>query len=317
MVERALDWFRNNLSNCKLCPLECGVDRRHQVGRCGVGVRPKLSSVILHFGEEPPISGDTGAGTIFFTGCNMRCVYCQNMNFSQKGLGVEVSTQELADFFLDLQQSGAKTLNLVTSTPNVAFVVEALFIAKERGFNLPVVYNTSSYESVETLRKLEGIVDIYLANLRYADDETGRKYSKVPNYFSVASKALVEMHRQVGPFDEERMKGLIVRHMVLPNDVARSQRVLDFIYFSLSPSVPVSIMSQYNPVFGARKDPNIGRRITKEEYERVIDYALKLGLIGWMQTDEKKRVTVKPVASTYRIIEKMRLRTSEEPLPSR
>ncbi|MGE0032476.1 MAG: radical SAM protein, partial [Pseudothermotoga sp.] len=260
--------------------------------------------------------GETGAGTVFFSGCNMRCIYCQNMNFSQKGLGIEVSTQELAEFFLDLQQSGAKTLNLVTPAPNVAFIVKALFIARERGFNLPVVYNTSSYEDVETLRRLEGIVDIYLADLRYADDETGRKYSKVPNYFSVASKALVEMHRQVGPFDEKRMKGLIVRHLVLPNDVAKSQRVLDFIYFCLSPSVPVSIMSQYNPVFGAQTDPVIGRRIKKNEYERVIDYALKLGLNGWMQTDEKKRVTVRPVSSTYKIIEKMRSRAVKELLPN-
>ncbi|MBC7122323.1 MULTISPECIES: radical SAM protein [Pseudothermotoga] len=317
MVERVIDWFKNNLSNCRLCPLSCGADRRRRVGHCGVGARPKLSSVVLHFGEEPPISGETGAGTIFFTGCNMRCIYCQNMNFSQKGLGTEVSTQELAEFFLDLQQSGAKTLNLVTPTPNITFTVEALLFAKERGFNLPVVYNTSSYENVETLRRLEGIVDIYLADLRYADDETGWKYSKVPNYFSVASKALVEMHRQVGPFDEKRMKGLIVRHLVLPNDVAKSQRVLDFIYFCLSPSVPVSIMSQYNPVFGARTDPVIGRRINKEEYERVIDYALKLGLNGWMQTDEKKRVTVKAVTSAYKIIEKMRSRASREPLLNR
>lgn len=316
MVER-IEWFRSHLSNCRLCPVECGVDRRSQLGQCGVGDAAKLSSVVLHFGEEPPISGETGAGTIFFTGCNMRCVYCQNTNFSQKGLGVEVDVEELADFFLDLQQSGAKTLNLVTPTPNLIFIVEALWIARQRGFNLPVVYNTSSYEKLETLRMLEGIVDIYLADLRYADDVTGMRYSKVPDYFSVASKALIEMHRQVGPFYEEKMKGLIVRHLVLPNDVARSRDVLDFVYFCLSSSVPVAIMSQYNPVFGARNDPVIGRRITKEEYERVIDYALELGLSGWMQTEEKKRVTVRPVASTYRVIEKLRSRASAEPLPNR
>ncbi|WP_041077459.1 radical SAM protein [Thermotoga caldifontis] len=316
MVER-IEWFKGHLSSCRLCPIECGVDRRSQLGRCGVGDAAKLSSVVLHFGEEPPISGETGAGTIFFTGCNMRCVYCQNMNFSQRGLGVEVEVEELADFFLDLQRSGAKTLNLVTPTPNLIFTVEALWIARQRGFNLPVVYNTSSYEKLETLRMLEGIVDIYLADLRYADDATGMKYSKVPDYFSVASKALIEMHRQVGPFDEKKMKGLIVRHLVLPNDVARSRDVLDFVYFCLSPSVPVAIMSQYNPVFGARNDPVIGRRITKEEYERVVDYALELGLNGWMQTEEKKRVTVRPVASTYRVIEKLRSRASTEPLPNR
>lgn len=312
MDELALEWFRKNLLSCELCPRMCKVDRRHQIGSCGVADRPKLSSVVLHFGEEPPISGETGAGTIFFSGCNMRCIYCQNMNFSQKGLGVEVSVEELAEFFLDLQQSGAKTLNLVTPTPNIVFAIEALLLAKKNGFNLPVVYNTSSYESVDTLRMLEGFVDIYLADLRYADDEAGLKYSKVPNYFSIASKALIEMHRQVGPFDEKRMRGVIVRHLVLPNDVAQSKRVLEFVYFCLSPSVPVSIMSQYNPVFGARNDPLIGRRITQEEYERVVDYALKLGLDGWVQTEEKKKVTVRPVSSTYKIIEKLKSKASRE-----
>lgn len=317
MTEQIREWFRSNLAGCKLCPRKCGVDRRSELGWCGVGKKAKLSSVVLHFGEEPPVSGETGAGTIFFTGCNMRCIYCQNMNFSQRGLGVEVDVEELVEIFLDLQNNGAKTLNLVTPTANIPFIIDALFVAKEKGFDLPIVYNTSSYEDVKTLKMLEGIVDIYLADLRYADNETAMKYSKVPDYFTVASKALIEMHRQVGSFREEKMKGLIVRHLVLPNDVARSERILDFVYFSLSPSVPISIMSQYNPVFDARFDPLIGRKVTKEEYERVIDYALKLGLSGWIQTEEKKRVTVKPVASTHRINEKLRSRTSAERLPTR
>ncbi|MEN3007669.1 radical SAM protein [Pseudothermotoga sp.] len=316
MDELVREWFRKNLLSCKLCPRNCNVDRRSKLGWCGVGDRAKLSSVVLHFGEEPPVSGESGAGTVFFTGCNMRCIYCQNMNFSQKGLGVEVDVEELAEIFLDLQRSGAKTLNLVTPTANMPFVIDALLIAKEKGFNLPIVYNTSSYENVETLRMLEGIVDIYLADLRYADDETGMKYSKVPDYFTITSKALIEMHRQVGPFKEERMKGLIVRHLVLPNNVAQSERVLDFIFFSLSPTVPVSIMSQYNPVFSARFDPLIGRRISAEEYERVIEYALKLGLCGWIQTEEKKKVTVKPIESTYKINEKLRSKATARPLPT-
>ncbi|HEY8542551.1 MAG TPA: radical SAM protein [Pseudothermotoga sp.] len=279
------------------------------MGKCKIGNLPKLMSVVLHFGEEPPISGENGAGTIFFSGCNLRCIYCQNMNFSQLANGVEITSQELAEIFLDLQNHGAETLNLVTPTPHILSIVEALEIASEKGFSLPVVYNTSSYESVETLKLLDGIVDVYLADLKYADDESGYIYSGVKDYYTVATKALIEMHRQVGAFKEDSKKGLIVRHLVLPNNVGGTQKVLDFVFYSLSPTVPISLMSQYNPLFNARFDKLIARKLTKEEYEVSVQRALQLGMNGWIQTDEKKRVTAKPITSTYKIIDLMRSRT--------
>lgn len=231
------------------------------------------------------------------------------MNFSQLAKGVEITSGELAEIFLDLQYHGAETLNLVTPTPHLLSIVQALEIAKQKGLNLPVVFNTSSYESVETLKLLEGIVDIYLADLKYGDDQAGYIYSLVKDYYTVATRALMEMHRQVGAFKEERKKGLIVRHLVLPNDVGGTQRVMDFVFYSLSPSVPISLMSQYNPLFGARTDPLIARKITKEEYETAIERAVELNMVGWIQTDEKKRVTAKPVKSTYKIISLLKSRT--------
>ncbi|MEJ5228831.1 MAG: radical SAM protein [Pseudothermotoga sp.] len=303
--------MKEKMYHCDLCPVECGVNRHQQVGKCGIGVAPKLMSALLHFGEEPPISGESGAGTIFFSGCNLRCVYCQNMNFSQKANGVEVTVEQLAEIFLDLQNHGAKTLNLVTPTPHLLSIIEALSIAKDEGFTLSVVYNTSSYESVETLKLIDGIVDVYLADLKYADNETGYRYSGVKDYYTVASAALIEMHRQVGAFREfdGRPRGLIVRHLVLPNNAGGSEKVLDFVFNCLSPKVPVSLMSQYNPLFGARSDQLIGRKITKEEYEMVINLATQLNMDGWIQTDEKKRVTVKPIPWTYKIIELLRSKT--------
>lgn len=301
--------MKEKLTHCDLCPVQCGVNRYYDSGKCKVGALARIMSVVLHFGEEPPISGENGAGTIFFSGCNLRCVYCQNMNFSQLAKGVEITSEELAEIFLDLQDHGAQTLNLVTPTPHLLPIVEALKVAKEKGFNLPVVYNTSSYESVETLRLLEGIVDVYLADLKYADNESGYKYSGVKDYYTVAARALIEMHRQVGPFKENSKRGLIVRHLVLPNDVAGTQRVIDFVYCSLSPSVPVSLMAQYNPLFEARSDPLISRRITDEEYEMSVQRLLQLDMTGWIQTDEKKRVTAKPVKSTYKIISLMKSKT--------
>lgn len=223
--------------------------------------------------------------------------------------GVEIDSQELAEIFLDLQNHGAETLNLVTPTPHLLPILEALAIAVEKGFNLPIVYNTSSYESVETLKLLEGIVDVYLADLKYADDESGYIYSGVEDYYTVATRALIEMHRQVGAFKENTRKGLIVRHLVLPNNVGGTQEVLDFVFYSLSPSVPISLMSQYNPLFGAKSTPLIARRITKEEYEAPIQKMIQMNMTGWIQTDEKKRVTAKPVKSTYKIINLMKSRT--------
>jgi len=284
-----------HLIDCHLCPRECGVDRRQKTGVCGVGYLPKVSNIVLHRGEEPPISGENGAGAVFFSGCPMKCVYCQNMGFSQRGIGQEIELDELIHAFRVLEREGAHTLDLVTPTPHLPWIVEALEKLEREGFSLPVVYNTSSYERVETLRQLEGLVDIYLADLRYVDSSYGSRYSKVPDYWEVAQKAIIEMYRQVGPYKEEKRKGLIIRILVLPNNVSGHERALEFVAHQLDPATPVALMSQYLPHFGARNDPLIGRKITAEEYEKAVEKMVKLGLDGWYQTDEVERVTARGV----------------------
>jgi len=282
------------LSECTLCPRMCRIDRRKVKGACTVGYLPKVSNIVLHKGEEPPLSGESGAAAVFFSGCQMQCIYCQNMGFSQNGVGFEIELEELKCAFLRAQKFGAKTLDLVTPTPHLPWIVEALKDVKERGFSLPVVYNTSSYERVEILRDIEGYVDIYLADIRYTDNEYGMKYSKVPSYWDVAKEAIFEMYRQVGPFDERKMRGLIVRILVLPNNVSGYEKALEFVA-SIDKKIPVSLMSQYIPHFGAKKDSLIGRKITKEEYESALDKLVELDLDGWMQLDEKERVTTYPI----------------------
>ncbi|PHJ13000.1 radical SAM protein [Fervidobacterium sp. SC_NGM5_G05] len=282
------------LNECTLCPRMCKVDRREKIGVCTVGYLPKVSNIVLHKGEEPPLSGENGAGAVFFSGCPMKCIYCQNMGFSQKGVGFEITLEELANAFLKVQQAGAKTLDLVTPTPHIPWILMALDIAKENGFNLPVVYNTSSYERVEILKELSGYVDIYLADIRYTDNAYGLRYSKVENYWDIAQKAIEEMYNQVGPFDEEKMKGLIIRILVMPNKVSGHEKALEFIA-NLDKRIPVALMSQYIPHFGAKNDTLIGRKITKKEYEDALDKLIELDLDGWMQLDEKERVTTFPI----------------------
>lgn len=282
------------LENCNLCPRKCGVNRYKQKGVCGADHKIRVSNILLHKGEEPPISGKNGAGIVFFSGCPMKCIYCQNMGFSQKGLGKEISIETLSNAFLTLQNNGAHTLDLVTATQYVPQVIEALTIAKNKGFNLPVVYNTSSYENIETLKMLEGFVDIYLADIRYTNSMYGEKYSKVKNYWEIAQDAIKEMYRQVGAYNFEKRKGLIIRILVLPNNVSGHFKALRFIA-DLDPEIPVSLMSQYIPHFGAKNDPLIGRKISKAEYTEAVEYMELLGLKGWIQLDEKERVTTKAV----------------------
>ena len=302
-IEEIEDTLWENLRECRLCPKKCGVNRYREVGFCGLYALPKISNAVLHFGEEPPISGKGGAGTIFFSGCNMRCVYCQNMGFSQRGVGTEIRVDDLAEIFLIFQERGAKTLNLVTPTPHLPFIVSALKIAIKEGLELPIVYNTSGYEDPEILKFLEDIVDIYLSDVRYSNNEASLKYSKTPNYWSVVQKATIEMFRQVGPFNEEKMKGLIIRILVLPGNVVDYSEVFSFLS-SLSTRIPLSIMSQYIPHFDARKFPEINRKLRQEEYEKILKLAEEFGFIeGWYQSEEKERVTAKGVEE---ITEKLR-----------
>ncbi len=230
----------------------------------------------------------------------MKCVYCQNFGFSQLMRGVNISEDDLAFIMLELQKAGAENINLVTASQYLPHVLRSLEIASEGGLNIPIVWNTSSYESVESLRLLDGIVDIYLADIRYVEDEVGMKYSKVPNYWSVAKKALKEMFRQVGAFDGE--KGMIIRILVFPNRITDHKRALDFVASELSKDVPVSIMRQYMPVFKAKEYPEISRKVSEKEYSEIVEYAEKLGLDGWIQTDEPQIVPTKPVSSIHNLL---------------
>jgi putative pyruvate formate lyase activating enzyme len=281
------------LEKCDICPRECGANRlKGSIGKCNSGYLPIISSYCAHHGEEPVLSGSRGSGTIFFGNCNMRCVYCQNYQISQEPENQkanEVEIKVLAQRMLYLQDElNCHNINLVTPSHFVPQIVKALLEAVPGGLRLPLVYNTSSYDSVKTLKELDGIVSIYLADLRYASNELGRKYSRARNYADNARAAIIEMQRQVGDLvvDEEGIaqKGLIIRHLVLPNDIAGSEEALNWLVKEVSPRIAVSVMSQYHPAHRAYKYKEINRKITPEEYREVTDLVEKLGIEnGWLQ----------------------------------
>jgi putative pyruvate formate lyase activating enzyme len=269
-IERALSL----LESCEVCPHRCGVNRlKGELGFCKTGKNAIVDSYFPHRGEEKPIRSYRGSGTVFFSYCNMRCIYCQNYQISQLGEGREVSPEDLAEIFLELQAMGCHNLNLVTPSHVVPQILSALYLAVQKGFKLPIVYNTSSFDSLESLRLLEGIVDIYLADLKYADREVARRYSKVKNYPEIAMAAIKEMHRQVGDLilDERgiAVKGLLVRHLVLPNGLAGTEKVAEFLG-SLSKNTAVNVMDQYYPSYMAWKYPELSRRITQREYHQAL-----------------------------------------------
>ncbi len=282
-LKRALEYFERNLNNCTMCARNCYVNRAIQKGFCGQGVQAKISGALLHFGEEPPLVGKNGAGAVFFVGCGMRCVYCQNFAFSHLNHGKEIADEELARIFISFQKSGAQTLDLVTPEPHLYAIISALLKASREGFTLPIVFNTSSYVNVETLKELDGIVDIYLADIRYTNDEFSLKYSASPKYWEISQKALREMYRQVGAFNSEKMRGLIVRHLILPNDISGTRKAMRFVAEELSTSVPISLMSQYFPVYKAKKILELSRKITEEEYKQALSIVEEYGLRGWYQ----------------------------------
>lgn len=274
---------------CRLCPRKCGVDRKQARGFCGVGDRPVVARAFLHQWEEPCISGSRGSGTVFFSGCNLKCVFCQNYSISQEYFGKEVSTRQLGEIYLSLQHQGAHNINLVNPAHFALQIRES--IQKVQGLEIPVVYNTGTYEEVETLKSLEGLVDIYLPDLKYMDSDTAARYSGAADYFQKASKAILEMYRQVGAaaFDEEGMmkKGLIIRHLMLPGMSSESIRVLKWIRENLPDDVLVSLMSQYTPCYRSSRYPEIHRRITRREYDRVVEAFLEMGFDnGYVQERE-------------------------------
>lgn len=271
------------LKQCELCPRKCGVNRLdNKTGFCNSGQNIKLARVSLHSFEEPCISGIGGSGTVFFSNCNLKCVFCQNHSISQQQVGKEVSIERLAEIFLEQQERGAHNINLVTPSHYVPQIIEALKISKTRGLSIPVIYNTNSYESLENIKSLNGLIDIYLPDLKYFHDKFAMKYSNAPHYFDVASKAIEEMVSQIGTleFDEAGMmkKGVIIRHLMLPGLLFDSKKILDYIYNAFGNKVYVSIMNQYTPMFKSSSYPEINKTLNPKHYESLINYALNLGI---------------------------------------
>jgi putative pyruvate formate lyase activating enzyme len=287
LAERA-GLLEEMLSCCRLCPRQCGVDRRGgELGACGVDARPKIAAVNIHPWEEPPISGTSGSGTIFFSGCTLSCLFCQNYPISQMGVGRYATVEDLGQEMLALQKKGAHNINLVTGTHQMAAVVAALLTVIPAGFRLPLVHNTSGYERVEVLRLLEGIVDIYLPDIKYADPETAARCSRRSDYVEFNRPALLEMWRQVGPLKVDpsgiACRGMLIRHLVLPEDLSGTAETMAFLAREFGREVWISLMHQYFPAHEAIRHRPLDRKLTKQEYQKafhtVCDQGLENGFI--------------------------------------
>lgn len=275
-------------ASCRLCPRECRANRlAGERGRCGVTGRVKVARAALHMWEEPCISGEKGSGTVFFSGCSLGCVYCQNRAISDGRAGKEMSAGRLSEIFLKLQEQGAANINLVTAGHFLRPVIDALKRAKREGLRIPVVYNSGGYEKSEALARLEGLVDIYLPDLKYVSEDLAARYSKAPDYFAVASAALREMVRQAeaaggagAAFDEDGMmeRGVIVRHLQLPGCLTDSKRVVRYLYETYGDRIYISILNQYTPLAQTAAWPELNRRVTRREYDALVDYAIGLGV---------------------------------------
>ena len=268
---------------CNLCPRECNVDRGlGKIGFCKVPNHIKVARAALHFWEEPCISGEEGSGTVFFSGCNLRCVYCQNRKIAEGVYGKEITVDRLAAIFVELQEKGANNINLVTPSHYVLEIVKALKMAKAQGLSVPVVYNSSAYEKVESLSLLEGYVDVYLPDFKYMDALLSKKYSGAKDYSDVAKEALKEMVRQVGEarFDERGIltNGVVVRHLVLPGYTEDSKKIIKYLYETYGNHIYISILSQFTPLNGLKEYPELNRKLTEEEYDEVVDYAIEIGV---------------------------------------
>ena len=270
------------LSSCQICPRKCKINRlKGEKGVCQMGTQPVITSSGPHFGEERPLVGSRGSGTIFFTSCNLACVYCQNYDISHYGIGKKISTKELAQTMVSLQRLGCHNINFVSPSIWVPQIIEALEIAIKLGLQIPLVYNSGGYDSVETLKLLDSLIDIYMPDFKYSDSKLAKKYSQVDNYFEAAKSAIKEMHSQVGDLEIDEngiaQKGLLIRHLVLPNDLAGTKEVMDFLA-RISKDTYINIMDQYYPCHQADKFPELNRRITQEEYLQAVEIAKDKGL---------------------------------------
>ena len=277
------------LIECNVCPHKCKVNRlKGKSGRCKCNDKIKIALVSTHMYEEPCISGTNGSGTIFFSNCNLSCKFCQNYEISQLGKGYEITIEELASIMVKQQEAGVHNINLVTPTMYAYQIIEAIKIARKNGLNIPIIYNSNGYENVETIKALKGYIDVYLPDLKYYSNEIAVKYSKAPNYFEIASKAILEMVSQVGEpiFDEDGMikKGVMIRHLVLPNHIQNSKNVLKWIKENIPEEIYIDVMAQYFPTYKAKEDELINRKLTKREYKEIENYFYLLDFKnGYMQ----------------------------------
>jgi len=290
----------DKMGSCMICPRSCGVNRNiGEKGYCGETDKIRIARAALHFWEEPCISGDTGSGTVFFTGCNLGCVYCQNYDIAHEGRGKEVTIERLSEIYLELEDKGAANINLVTPTHFSPQIKQAIIRSKSKGLNIPIVYNTSSYETVESLRDLAGVVDIYLSDFKYFDGLLAKKYSNAPDYPEIASKAFDEMISQQPElvFNDNGilLSGVIARHLVLPGQQEDSKKILEYLYLRYGDSILISIMNQFTPSAPLISWPEINRVLDDEEYQQVIDYALELGISnGYIQEGETAKESFIP-----------------------
>jgi len=292
----------DSIRECRLCPRNCGIDRTTgHTGYCKQTNTIRAARAALHYWEEPILSGSNGSGAVFFSGCNLKCIFCQNHNIAIGECGKEISVDRLSSIFLELQDKGAHNINLVTGAPYISHITEALVSAKSNGLNIPIIYNSSGYESVTALKMLDGLIDIYLPDMKYYSSELSSKYSNAPDYFDRAADAISEMVRQVGePIIEPAetstepnnkkatdyngdplmlmKKGVIVRHLLLPGQTKDSKKILRYLYETYGPKIYISIMNQYTPLPQVANIPELNRRVSNEEYDRVVNFALRLGI---------------------------------------
>ncbi len=297
ILPTALEVMKNIMDKCLLCPRNCKADRKNHHGMCGMSNTLKLAKASLHMWEEPCISGKNGSGTIFFSGCSLKCCFCQNYSISHETFGKEISVNRLGDIFLELQQKGAENINLVSGSHFVPQIISALDMVKHK-LSIPIVYNSSGYESISTLKLLEGYIDIYLPDFKYYSNELSKKYSNTENYFEHTSKAIVEMHRQQPKliFNGEMLKkGVIIRHMILPHCRKDSIQIIDWIYKNLPQnSYFVSLMSQYTPCYKSKNFSEINRRITTFEYKSVLQKILDYNINGFFQDRQSATLEYTP-----------------------
>ena len=292
------------INNCRLCPRNCGVNRDiGELGYCGCGKDMVIARYSLHMWEEPCISGVKGSGTIFFSHCNLRCLFCQNYDISTLNKGKVVSIEEFSDICIELQKNGANNINLVTGTMYVPMIVKGIKLAKKKGLIIPVIYNTSGYDSVDTIKMLDGVVDVYLPDLKYYDDELADKYSKCRDYFKYASKAVEEMYKQVGKpiFNDNGMirRGVIVRHLILPGNINDSKKIIKYLYYKYHDNIIISIMNQYTPIRRLEYE-ELNHKIKNKDYDEVINYAYDLGIRNaYIQEGDTQKTSFIPDFSVF------------------